>query len=113
MSLLSLFGISDAYAQAGQASQGGLMQMLPLLIIFFVVFYFLLIRPQQKQAKDHKELLSKVAKKDEVLTSGGILGRVQEVNDDFVMIEIANSVQIKVQKQAIVGQMPKGTIKEF
>ncbi len=84
------------------------MLLLPLML---VAFYFLLIRPQQKRAKEHTNLLSKLASGDEVVTSGGILGRVTEVGDAFVTVEIADGVRIKLQKAQITQLVPKGTYK--
>ncbi len=107
---MSLF-ISDAMAQTGGASQqGGLMSLLPLIAIF-VVFYFLLIRPQQKRAKEHKKMTEAIAKGDEVITTGGTLGKVTGVGETFVTVEVANGVEVKVQRSAIQALMPKGTIK--
>lgn len=103
--------MSDAWAQAPQDSAGGgLLGLLPLVIIF-VLFYFLLIRPQQKRAKQHKQMTASVKKGDEVVTNGGTLGRVTEAGEAFLTLEIADGVQIKVQRQAIQQMMPKGTIK--
>jgi preprotein translocase subunit YajC len=104
--------ISSAWAQdAGAAGSGGAwMQLLPLVLIF-VVFYFLLIRPQTKRAKEHKEMVSKLQSGDEIVTNGGLLGRIAEVGDNFIMLEIANGVSIKVQKFQVSQLMPKGTIK--
>ena len=82
-----------------------------MLVVFVVVFYFLLIRPQQKRAKEHQAMLSKLATGDEVVTAGGILGRVTDVGDSFVTIEIADGVRIKVQKCQITSLVPKGTYK--
>mgnify|MGYP001551761978 FL=1 len=108
MELLDFF-ISSAYAQdAGQP--GGLMSFLPLIIIF-VIFYFLLIRPQMKRAKEHKKLVAELGNGDEVVTNGGLLGRITHVGESFVSVELAENVQIKVQKHAIASVMPKGTIK--
>ena len=107
---MSLF-ISDAYAQAASApQQGGLMSLLPLVAIF-VVFYFLLIRPQQKRAKEHKKMTEAIAKGDEVVTTGGTLGKVKAVGESFITVEVATGVEIKVQRAAIQALMPKGTIK--
>ena len=107
---MSLF-ISDAYAQAAGASQqGSLMSLLPLVAIF-AVFYFLLIRPQQKRAKEHKKMTEAIAKGDEVITTGGTLGKVTGVGESFVTVEVAAGVEIKVQRTAIQALMPKGTIK--
>lgn len=103
------FFISNAYAQDA-AAQGGLMSFLPLIIIF-AVFYFMLIRPQMKRAKEHKQLVSQLAKGDEVITNGGMLGKITDVSDAFVTLELAENVKIKVQRQAVANVMPKGTIK--
>lgn len=108
MELLDFF-IASAHAQDA-AQPGGLMSFLPLIIIF-VIFYFLLIRPQMKRAKEHKKLVAELGNGDEVVTNGGLLGRITEVGDSFVTLELAESVQIKVQRHAISGVMPKGTIK--
>jgi preprotein translocase subunit YajC len=103
--------ISDAWAQAaGAPQQGSLMSLLPLIAIF-VVFYFLLIRPQQKRAKEHKKMTEALAKGDEVITNGGTLGKITDVGESFVTVEVANGVEIKVQRAAIQALMPKGTIK--
>ena len=85
--------------------------MIVMMGIFIVIFYFLLIRPQQKKAKEHQAMLAKVAAGDEVVTAGGILGRVVEVGDVFLTLEIAEGVRIKVQKFQITALMPKGTLK--
>lgn len=103
------FFISNAYAQAGGAP-GGLMSFLPLIVIF-AVFYFMLIRPQMKRSKDHKKLVSQLSKGDEVITNGGLLGKITEVSDTFVTLELADNLQIKLQRQAVANVMPKGTIK--
>jgi preprotein translocase subunit YajC len=79
--------------------------------LFFVIFYFMLIRPQSKRAKEHRAMLAALAAGDEVVTSGGILGRVVEVGDNFVTIEVADGVQLKVQKGQVAALMPKGTVK--
>ncbi|MGV6851903.1 MAG: preprotein translocase subunit YajC [bacterium] len=105
------FFISDAMAQTAGAPQGGgLMSFVPLVVIF-VIFYFLLIRPQSKRTKEHKAMLEAIAKGDEVVTNGGILGKVKNVGESFVTIEIADNTTIKIQKQALATLMPKGTIK--
>ena len=103
--------ISDAMAQAGAPSgEPGLMGLLfPILLI--VAFYFLLIRPQTKRAKEHKQMVAALKKGDEVVTSGGLLGRIIDVGDNFVMVEVAENIQLKVQKQAVATLMPKGTAK--
>jgi preprotein translocase subunit YajC len=107
---MNLF-ISDAFAQgAGGGGTGSLVSLLPLVLIF-VLFYFLLIRPQQKRAKQHKDMVASLKKGDEVVTNGGTLGKVTDVGDNFVSLEVASNVNIKVQRHAIAQMMPKGTIK--
>jgi len=103
------FFIASAYAQDA-APQGGLLSFLPLIVIF-VVFYFLLIRPQMKRAKEHRALVSALAVGDEVVTNGGLLGKVTHVGDSFVTVEVADNVKVKLQKHAVASVMPKGTIK--
>lgn len=105
------FLISDAHAQAAAAPAGGGLMNMIILPLMLVVFYFLLIRPQQKRAKEHQNMLSKLATGDEVVTAGGILGKVTEVSDGFVSVEIADGVRIKVQKSQITQLVPKGTYK--
>ena len=103
------FFISNAYAQDA-TSAGGLMSFLPLVVIF-AVFYFMLIRPQMKRSKEHKQLVSQLSKGDEVITNGGLLGRITDVSDTFVTLELAENLQIKLQRQAVANVMPKGTFK--
>lgn len=104
--------IPDAWAQAAPGAAGGSPFAMPILLgLFIVVFYFMLIRPQQKKAKEHQTLVSKLASGDEVVTTGGLLGRVTEVGDHFITLEIADGVRVKVQKFQIASLMPKGTLK--
>ena len=103
------FFISNAYAQDA-ATQGGLMSFLPLIVIF-AVFYFMLIRPQMKRSKEHRNLVADLSKADEVITNGGVLGLITDVSDSFVTLEVADNIQIKLQRQAVANVMPKGTIK--
>ena len=105
------FFINSAYAQAAGGGAQSMMGTLLLPVLLLVVFYFLLIRPQNKRAKEQRDMLSKVAAGDEVATSGGILGKVVEVGDQFVSLEIANNVTIKLQKFQIAQVLPKGTVK--
>jgi preprotein translocase subunit YajC len=106
------FFINSAHAQAGGAAGGqGILSALMLPVLLLVVFYFLLIRPQNKRAKEQKEMLSKVAAGDEVATTGGILGKVVEVGEQFLTLEIAAGVSIKLQKFQIAQVLPKGTVK--
>jgi preprotein translocase subunit YajC len=105
------FFISDALA-AAETQSDALMQFLPLVLIF-VVFYFLLIRPQTKRAKEHKKMVAGLSKGDEVVTNGGLLGRITEVGENFVQVKVAENVEVKVQRQAVANLMPKGTSKEL
>ncbi len=105
------FFISDALAAAPQGEPNQLMGFLPLILIF-VVFYFLLIRPQTKRAKEQKAMIAALAKGDEVVTNGGLLGKITKVGESFVQIEIAPGSEVKVQKHAVASLMPKGTIKQ-
>jgi len=104
--------ISNAYAQAAPAADptGGLMGLMPL-ILMFIVLWFLMIRPQMKRAKEHKALVSALAKGDEVVTQGGIAGRVTQVGDNYLHVEVADNVNIVVQAQAVATVLPKGTLK--
>src|SRR3990172_10939030 len=106
------FFITDALAQATPAPtpESGLLSFLPLIIIF-AVFYFLLIRPQMKRAKEHKNMVAALPKDHDIVTSGGLLGRITDVNDDFVTLEVADGVALKVQTHALATILPKGTIK--
>ena len=107
--------ISLAHAQTAAASAdptGGLMQMLPM-ILMFVVLWFLMIRPQMKKAKEHKALIAALAKGDEVVTGGGLVGKVIKVGDNYVTLEIAEGTEIVVQKPAIGMVLPKGTLKSL
>jgi preprotein translocase subunit YajC len=103
--------ISNAFAQGTSATSGAdIMAFLPMILIF-VVFYFLLIRPQQKKSKEHRAMLEALQKGDEVVTAGGLVGKVSKLTDQYASIEIAPSVEISVQRQAIQQLLPKGTIK--
>ncbi len=105
------FLISTAYAQAaGGSPQSTLLQVLPIVVLF-VAFYFLLIRPQTKKAKEHRDMVARLAVGDEVVTGGGILGRVTDAGETFVTVEIAKGVAIQVQRFQVTQQMPKGTYK--
>jgi preprotein translocase subunit YajC len=105
------FFISDAFAEAaGQSSDSGLLGMLPLLLIF-VLFYFMLIRPQAKRAKEHKNMVGSLVKGDEIVTNGGLLGRITEVGESFLSVQVADGVEVKIQRQSVSALVPKGTIK--
>ena len=108
--------ISNAYAQAVPAADAGLMGSLTTfapLILMFVVMYFLMIRPQQKRAKEQKTMMDALAKGDEIVTAGGILGKVSKVNDTYITIEVATGTEIVVQKNSITTLLPKGTLKSL
>jgi len=106
---MSLF-ISDAMAAGGQAAEPGFGSLIPLVLIF-VVFYFLLLRPQMKRAKEHKKMTESLAKGDEVVTNGGLLGRIAKLDESFITLEVADGISVKVQRSAIGALMPKGTLK--
>jgi preprotein translocase subunit YajC len=103
------FLISPAYAQQG-AAPNPLMQFLPLVLLV-ILFYFMLIRPQMKRSREHRDMLGSLAKGDEVVTSGGLAGKVANIGEAYVAVEIADNVTIKVQKSAISSVLPKGTLK--
>jgi preprotein translocase subunit YajC len=107
--------ISTAYAQAAPAPAGGstestLFTMLPL-VLMFVVLYFIMIRPQMKRQKEHKALIEALAKGDEVVTAGGMAGKVSKLGETYIGIEIAANVEVQVQRSAVVQVLPKGTYK--
>lgn len=105
------FFIADAMAAAPTQSQGSPISSLFMLVILFVFMYFFLIRPQTKRAKQHRELVAALSKGDEIVTNGGVLGRITGLGDQFVTVEIASGVEVKVQRNAIASVLPKGTIK--
>lgn len=107
--------ISQAYAQTATAAaegglQGSLMSMLPLLLMFGVL-YFVIIRPQMKKAKEHKAMIDALTKGDEVATAGGLLGKVTQLGEGQVSLEVANGVVVQLQRHAIVQVLPKGSLK--
>jgi preprotein translocase subunit YajC len=104
--------ISSAYAQAaaGGDTQSTLMGLLPL-VLMFVVLYFVMIRPQMKRQKEHKAMVDALAKGDEVVTAGGFLGKVSKIGDIYVGVELADGVEVQMQRTAVVQVLPKGTIK--
>ncbi|WP_349744567.1 preprotein translocase subunit YajC [Roseateles cavernae] len=107
--------ISNAFAQAAPAAAAGstessLLSMLPL-VLMFVVLYFVMIRPQMKRQKEHKAMIEALAKGDEIVTSGGLLGKVSKLGDSFVTLEVATGVELQVQRGAVVQVLPKGTVK--
>ena len=104
--------ISSAFAQtaAGGDMQSSLVSMLPL-VLMFVVLYFVMIRPQMKRQKEHRAMIEALAKGDEVATAGGMLGKVTKLGDVYIGVEIANGIEVQVQRSAVVQVLPKGTIK--
>ena len=108
--------ISSAFAQtapaatAGGDMQSSLLSMLPI-VLMFVVLYFIMIRPQMKKQKEHRAMVEALAKGDEVVTAGGILGRVSSLGDNFIGVELASGVEVQLQRHAVVQVLPKGTMK--
>ena len=109
--------ISSAFAQTAPAAapaggdiQSSLMSMLPI-VLMFVVLYFIMIRPQMKKQKEHRAMVEALAKGDEVVTAGGILGRVSSLGENFIGVELASGVEVQLQRQAVVQVLPKGTMK--
>jgi preprotein translocase subunit YajC len=109
--------ISSAFAQTAPAAasaggdlQSSLMSMLPLLLMF-VVLYFVMIRPQMKKQKEHKTMIDALAKGDEIVTAGGFLGKVSKLGDGYLGVEIANGVEVQMQRSAVIQVLPKGSIK--
>ncbi|MCE9641597.1 MAG: preprotein translocase subunit YajC [Betaproteobacteria bacterium] len=102
--------IKEAWAQAAAPGGADLMSMLPI-ILMFVVLYFVMIRPQMKRAKEHKAMVDALQKGDEVIAAGGLLGKVTKVADNYVTIEIADKIEIRVQRPAVQLVLPKGTVK--
>lgn len=107
--------ISSAIAQTAPATAssdptGGLMGMLPI-VAMFIVLWFVMIRPQMKKAKAHQAMVSALAKGDEIVTQGGVLGKVTKIGDSFVGLEVANGVEVQIQRGAVAQVLPKGTIK--
>ena len=106
------FFISNAYAEgAAAAPAGGGLETILMMGVFFAIMYFMIIRPQQKRTKEHKQMLEALSKGDEIVTGGGVLGKIASIGDNFVDLTVADNVTIKVQKQAIAAVMPKGTMK--
>ena len=106
--------ISDAFAQTAPAAAGdtgsSLLSLLPL-VLMFVVLYFIMIRPQMKRQKEHKAMVEAIAKGDEVVIGGGVLGRVAKLGETFIHVEVANGVELQVQRNSVVQVLPKGTFK--
>ena len=108
---MNLFETTAYAAEAG----GGAASYLNLLFLggFVLIFYFLLIRPQSKRRKEHRALMAGLAKGDEVVTAGGIVGQVSKVEDDFVKVKVASNIELRLQKSAVSATLPKGTLKSL
>jgi len=104
--------ISNAYAQSAAGGTGGLLSFLPI-VLMFVVLYFLMIRPQMKRQKEQKAMIDALAKGDEVITAGGILGKVSKVTEAYVTLEVADGTEMVMQKASVTMLLPKGTIKSI
>ncbi len=103
--------ISPAYAQAASGgAESSLVSLLPL-VLMFVVLYFIMIRPQMKKQKEHKAMIEALAKGDEVVIAGGVLGRVAKLGDSYLNVEVANGVELQVQRASVIQVLPKGTFK--
>jgi preprotein translocase subunit YajC len=108
------FFIADAHAQAAApAAQGGEMFQIFVLVGLFVLFYFIAIRPQRKRQKEHTDMVSALSKGDEVVTTSGILGKITRLEDNFVVVQVADNVELKFQRSSINAVLPKGTLKSI
>ncbi|WP_277972472.1 preprotein translocase subunit YajC [Pantoea agglomerans] len=106
------FFISDAVAAAGAPSQGSPYSLVIMLVVFGLIFYFMILRPQQKRAKEHKKLMDSISKGDEVLTSGGLVGRVTKVSDTgYVAIALNDTNEVVIKRDFVAAVLPKGSIK--
>ena len=110
LAILAASFISFSAFAAEAAPQGSGYESILLLVVFFAIFYFLLIRPQMKKTKEHRKLLNDIAKGDEVVTNAGIVGKIASLDDTFIELTIAEGVTIKLQKQAVAGVLPKGSV---
>jgi preprotein translocase subunit YajC len=107
------FLISSAHAQQGGTAGSGMIEFVIMIAIFFAIMYFLIIRPQSKRAKEHRAMVEALAKGDEVVTGGGLLGKITEVSENFIRVELADGVNVIVQRQSVAAVMPKGTMKDI
>ncbi|MBW7982102.1 preprotein translocase subunit YajC [Enterobacillus tribolii] len=108
---MSLF-VSDAYAAAGAPAQGSPYSLVIMLVVFGLIFYFMILRPQQKRAKDHKKLMDSISKGDEVLTTGGLIGRVTKVSETgYIAIELNENNEVMIKRDFVAAVLPKGTMK--
>ena len=105
--------ITPAYAQGAGGAMGGGIESMVLIVLMFGVLYFLMIRPQMKRAKEHKQMTEALQKGDEVITTGGVLGKITKIGEAYVSIEIAPNTEVQLQRSAIQTLLPKGTIKSI
>ena len=107
------FFISDALAEGAAAGSADALTGLLPLVIFGVVLYFLMIRPQVKRQKEHKKLVDTISKGDEVVSNGGMAGKITDVGDNFIQLQVAEGVEVKIRRQAVESVLPKGSLKEL
>jgi preprotein translocase, YajC subunit len=107
------FLINDALADAavGSSATNGMMSVLPMIVMLFLFMYFMIIRPQSKKAKQHKDLIINLQPGDEIITIGGVMGKIEEISDNLIKLQIATATVITIQKNAIASVLPKGTMK--
>lgn len=106
------FFISEAAASAGAPAQGSPYTMVIMLVVFALIFYFMILRPQQKRAKEHRKLMKSIAKGDEVLTTGGLIGRVTKVSETgYVVLELSENTEVTIKRDFVAAVLPKGTMK--
>ncbi|UBX47599.1 preprotein translocase subunit YajC [Providencia alcalifaciens] len=106
------FLISEAAASAGAPAQGSPYSLIIMLVVFALIFYFMILRPQQKRAKDHRKLMESIAKGDEVLTTGGLIGRVTKVSETgYVVLELSENTEVTIKRDFVAAVLPKGTMK--
>ncbi|MGG4608094.1 preprotein translocase subunit YajC [Providencia sp. Me31A] len=106
------FFISDAAASAGAPAQGSPYTMVIMLVVFALIFYFMILRPQQKRAKEHRKLMESITKGDEVLTTGGLIGRVTKVSETgYVVLELSENTEVTIKRDFVAAVLPKGTMK--
>ncbi len=103
--------IQNVYAADGVGAQGSSLSMLMFMALFFLVFYFIALRPKQKQQAEHNKLVDSLSKGDEVITYSGIMGKVERIKDQYIVLSIADNVEIKIQKNHVQNMLPKGTLK--
>ncbi len=106
------FFISEAVAATGPASQEGITPLIMMLVVFGLIFYFMILRPQQKRAKDHKKLMDSISKGDEVLTTGGLIGRISKVSENgYVIVALNETTEVVVKREFVSAILPKGSMK--